>query len=1136
MNFQIATFLRVSLILLTGTGFLACEKPVPTPSAISLDTQTADSLATAIRAGVSAEVVEGLTLSLWASDSLAPDPIALSINGKGEAYISSTGRRRGSELDIRGHRNWMISSISFKTVEDRKNFLHTTLSPENSDENPWLDDKNGDGSRDWQDLTIDKERVFKIADRDGDGIADYAAVVVEDFHQEISDVAGAMVVHDGYIFVGVGPELWRLTDKNGDGIIEEKKLLHTGFGVHIGFGGHNMSGLTIGPDGKIWWGIGDIGSYVVDQKGKVWDYANQGAIFRCNTDGSDFEVFAAGLRNTHEFAFDDYGNLISVDNDGDHPGESERLVYLVDGSDSGWRTNWQFGKYSDPDNNTYKVWMDEKMYIPRWEGQAAHILPPIRNYHNGPTGMKYNPGTALSAKYKNHFFFAEFTGTPARSNVWAFQLKPNGAGFAFEKEEKILGLLLATGLDFGPDGALYVADWIDGWAPKKYGRIWKLDAPGIAESPIRQEVKTLLAEDFTLRMNDDLAAFLHHEDKRIRQKAQFALVAKGREGNVVFKNALSIENPQLARVHAIWGIAQLAQQEQGLAESLQPLLADNDPEIRAQAARWLGEVRYQAAADAIIPLLDDTAARVRFFATEALGRMAYVQAIYPIVQMLEKNNDADIYLRHAGAIALARIDRRGPLSELSTHPSRAVRIAALVALRRMRAQEVRLFLQDKDEWIVTEAAKAINDDGGIEAALPALAAYLHSPVFVNEPLIRRAINANLRLGKDENIQALADFSLNNKNSEVLISEAIAVIGTWPKPSVVDRVDGFYHGEIVQDTTHAQLVLGGILPQLFKSKSSLVKITAMDAAARLHLKESTTGMAAILKNDPAAEVRSAALDGLFRLGYSDMETVVQLAIKDRDPLVRMTGLGLTGQLSISDEKKVELLNLVIEKGTTGEQQTALEALGKLPENATEALFSSLLTQLETGKLAGEIQLDLLEAIEKKSSETLQSRAGAWKKSQTAQGVVASYTEALKGGDEQKGRQIFSRNESAMCTRCHSIREGGATVGPNLAEVGNRLSREKLLESLVDPGAQLAPGYGIVMLSMKDGSKKNGVLLEETASYMMIRIGDHVPEKVLKADISDRQNAPSSMPAMGNILNRREIRDLVEFLSTLKGNGV
>ena len=42
-----------------------------------------------------------------------------------------------------------------------------------------------------------------------------------------------------------------------------------GIAVHIGFGAHGMSGVTKGPDGRIWWGIGDIGMNVIDKEGKV---------------------------------------------------------------------------------------------------------------------------------------------------------------------------------------------------------------------------------------------------------------------------------------------------------------------------------------------------------------------------------------------------------------------------------------------------------------------------------------------------------------------------------------------------------------------------------------------------------------------------------------------------------------------------------------------------------------------------------------------------------------------------------------------------------------------------------------------------------------------------------------------------
>ena len=334
---------------------------------------------------------------------------------------------------------------------------------------------------------------------------------------------------------------------------------------------------------------------------------------------------------------------------------------------------------------------------------------------------------------------------------------------------------------------MYLADWITGWDAKEDGRIWKVDAPSSGASAIRKEVRSLLSQSFEGRSAADLGLLLQHADQRVRLKAQFELVR--RADVTTFRVTASRAEHQLARIHSLWGIGQLARKDPQHSALLEAFTSDPDPEIRAQAARMIGDVRDERLAGALLPLVADAAPRARFFAAEALGRLAYGPAIPALVQMLAGNDDRDVNLRHAGSLALARIGDASQIAALSRHGSRAVRIAAIVALRRMRHPDVARFLDDQDERVVTEAARAINDDGGIEAARPALARLLEDRRFTGEPLLRRAISANLRLGTSEALTRLTTFAADPTRPAGMRAEAAAGLAVWSSPSAFDRVDG-----------------------------------------------------------------------------------------------------------------------------------------------------------------------------------------------------------------------------------------------------------------------------------------------------------------------------------------------------------
>ena len=118
------------------------------------------------------------------------------------------------------------------------------------------------------------------------------------------------------------------------------------------------------------------------------------------------------------------------------------------------------------------------------------------------------------------------------------------------------------------------------------------------------------------------------------------------------------------------------------------------------------------------------------------------------------------------------------------------------------------------------------------------------------------------------------------------------------------------------------------------------------------------------------------------------------------------------------------------------------------------------------------------------------------------------------------------------KCHSFDDFGGNAGPRINGVAGRLSRQQILESLISPSKELAPGFGMVSVELENGESLSGVLQAENDISLTLKIGNEPDTVVLKEDIAERTNAPSSMPNMKHLLSEREIRDLVSYLATLR----
>jgi len=447
----------------------------------------------------------------------------------------------------------------------------------------------------------------------------------------------------------------------------------------------------------------------------------------------------------------------------------------------------------------------------------------------------------------------------------------------------------------------------------------------------------------------------------------------------------------------------------------------------------------------------------------------------------------------------------------------------------MKNEKISTFLQDKDEYIVAEAARGINDDLSIPGALPALANILNEKRFKSEPLLRRAINAALRVGGEKELNDLIAFTQRQDVDKEIRAEALAALGTWANPSVMDRVDGRYRGPIQRNAANVKAKIHPIAADLLQDEDPIVLIAAAQMLTNLNITENNAALAKIFANSKDSKVRAAMLIALNSLKYSDMDAIMKKGMADQDADVRTAALGMIGSVEMSKETLTEVSNTIFEKGSVREQQQMLRVLGRMPVAKTEGIFSDLIGKMSDKKLSQNLTLDLGEAVDSTKSEALIAKLAPFRKNGE---TVADFQDALFGGNAQLGRRFFLTNSKAECVRCHTIGAQGGEVGPPLTNIGNVLSREQILQALVEPSARLSPGYGMVILTLKDGTVASGVLSQENEHELVLKTSEAEPLKVPVARIAKRENVPSSMPPMGSIMTKREIRDVVEFLSGLK----
>ncbi len=1109
---------KLSLALASVACFTVTQLPAVDDFgvAVKADARASDEAEQAIKGFA---LPKGFTCELVAAEPLLANPVAFSIDEQGHFYVAETFRFGAGVPDIRERMNWLDTELASRSVAERIAYTKR-FEPNNT---AWWTNRD--------------DQIAFLWDSQGDGKIDRSRIFAKGFNQLEDGLGASVLARHGDVYYTDIPNLWLLQDTNHDGVADSRKSLSYGYGVRYGFLGHDLHGLQIGPDGRLYYSIGDRGGHIVRPDGKVVDNSECGAIYRCNLDGSNVEIFYQGLRNPQELVFDDYGNLWTGDNNSD-AGDPARIVYAAEGGDSGWRVGWQF--ITQP--MARSSWLAERLCYEQFPDRAAYALPPVSSkVGNGPSGLTLDPGIGLPPPWRGHFFMCNFSGSPRpNSGILAFTVQPQGAGFALGEVKHFWWDFLPTDVDFGYDGCLYASDWIDGWAGTGKGRIYRVFTPEERNQPVVAEVKKLFAEGFTQRSNVELAGLLAHADRRVRREAQFALVAHLARRDLV---RVAAQNPSLlARLHAIWGLGQL--ERSGQKPDFAKLLKDPETEVRAQSFKVLGDAQDARYVKQFVKMLSDPEPRVRYFAALSVSKVGQARDLAAVQKMLRQSGE-DPWLRHAGVMALLHCATESELAALHGDASVNLRLAAVVALRRLASSKLDQFLNDPNPRVVAEVARAINDLP-VVADLPALAAlgdqwpqFARLPVgSVEQPaprdaILRRIVNANLRVGTPAAAERLATLAAAEPLPKLIRSEAITALSQWSKPDGKDHVSGLWRPLPERPPLNSGKVEATLLAITTHPASEKMAIGVFELAGENNWTSfGPPALKCVSDTGASPELRTTALECLGHLKSPQLPAAMQAASASSSEVLRLAAVKLTAQ-SVPAHQVVATLEKYLTHGTVAEKQAVYSVLARTPDPASDRLLAQQLGELRAGKIAPAVELDLEEAAAQRQDPQVKSELAALAKQRASQTGVAQFADCLDGGNAANGSKIFHEKIEASCIRCHKVTGEGGDAGPNLSQIGARADRAYILESITYPNNKIAPGYETIQGVLNNGVSYAGLLKHETADSIELYTPEDGLVTLKKSDIKTRKTGASGMlDNMRQVLTKSEIRDLVAYLASLK----
>lgn len=490
------------------------------------------------------------------------------------------------------------------------------------------------------------DRILILEDLDEDGAADTAKVFYQD--TSINAALGICVLGNRAI-VSCSPNVFVLTDTDGDDKADKKELLFTGIGGEQH--DHAIHAFVFGPDGKLYFNFGNMGDSLLDKHGKaVTDpqghlVANkgqpyrQGMVFRCNPDGSSLEVVGHNFRNNFEVAVDAFGSLWQSDND-DDGNRGARINYVM-----------EFGNYGYTDEMTGAGWqarrinMEDSIPYRHWHLNDPGVVPNLLQTGSGsPTGMIVYEGHLLPEVFHNQMIHGE----PGHNVVRSYPVQKQGAGFTATIENIVESgqdkWFRPSDVSIAPDGSLFVADWYD---PGVGGhQVGDLDRGRIYRIAPQDHAYEVEAPGIT--GTRDAIRALKNPNPATRYLGWTWLHAQGADAERALKRMFGDDNPRF-RARALWLLSKLP--GKGM-DYVREALQDADEDIRVTAIRAARQIQRDMA-PLLAGMADDPSPQVRREMLIALHWDKSPQKRDLWAQLASRHDGADRWYLEALGIAAA---------------------------------------------------------------------------------------------------------------------------------------------------------------------------------------------------------------------------------------------------------------------------------------------------------------------------------------------------------------------------------------------------------------------------------------------------------------------------------------------------